>query len=77
MFLYSEFRNHNFSEAHMKDLRIIEEFLEAYIFFLETGERERLSAVHDKVLTDTGERRENTIEISELVNHFIEGAENY
>ncbi len=77
MFLYSEFRNHNFSEAHMKDLRIIQEFLEAYIFFLETGEKERLSAIHDKVLTDTDGARESTIEISELVNHFIEETENH
>ncbi len=73
MFLYSEFKNQNLTELHLKDIRIIKEFLEAYISFIERGEEGRLSLIQNKIFENLEGKEKSTVEISELLNHFIEG----
>ncbi len=70
MFLYSEFKNQNLSELHIKDIKTIEEFLEAYIPFLERGEEEKLSLIQNNTLANIEGRERSPIETSELLNHF-------
>lgn len=74
MFLYSEFKNQSLSEIHIEDIRIMEEFLEAYLSFIERGEKEKLSLIQNKILEDLEWKERSTVEISELLNHFMEGA---
>ncbi len=73
MFLYSEFKNQNLTELHLKDIRIIEEFLKAYISFIEREEEGKLSLIQNKIFENLEGKEKSTVEISELLNHFIEG----